>query len=321
MKQIAGKWTAFLCAVAVLLMGCGHEIEQPAEKRTVCVILKAMDSVHWMSVEDGLQQAAVDYDVAVNILWPSNENDVDAQNTILRDVIASEPDAIAVSPCDSGQTDVLEQAQQSDIPCFYIDTRSDQFDFPYIGADNYEIGKIAAMAFDRELDGGKVAVIMGNPKQSTHADRLHGFRDYILHHTDLDLCETEISETSSYLESMKCMEAICRKNPDVRGVFCTSALMVLGAMQYGEDADMDNIALIGVDMQSDAMSSVEDGRILALVGQNGYEIGYQTIRTIVQTLNGEKAEKNTYVDTPLITKDNVSDYLEKYLTERGEGND
>lgn len=312
---------ALFCAVAVLLMGCGHETEQPAEKRTICVVLKAMDSVHWMSVEDGLNQAAADYGVSVNILWPSNENDVDAQNTILQDVIASGPDAIAVSPCDSGQTDVLEQAQQSDIPCFYIDTRSDQFDCPYIGADNYEIGRIAAMAFDDRLDGGKVAVIMGNPKQSTHADRLRGFRDYILNQTDLELCETETSETSSYLESMKCMETICRKNPDVKGVFCTSALMVLGAMQQIEHAGMDEIELIGVDMQSDAMSGVEDGRILALVGQNGYETGYQTIRTIVQSLDGETMEKNTYVDTPLITKDNAADYLEKYLTERGEGND
>lgn len=321
MRRIASKCMVLLCALTVLLTGCGNTPEQTEQQRTICVVLKAMDSVHWMSVEDGLQQAAADYGVAVNILWPSNENDVDAQNTILEDVIASKPDAIAVSPCDSGQTNVLEQAQESNILCFYIDTRSPQFDFPYIGADNYEIGRIAAMAFHERLDGRKVAVIMGNPKQSTHADRVRGFRDYITNHTDLEFCETEISETSSYLESMKCMETICEKNPDVAGVFCTSALMVLGAMQHIEHVGMDDIALIGVDMQSDAMSGVEDGNILALVGQNGYEIGYQTIRTIVQSLDGEEIEKNTYVRTPLITKENAAEYLEKYLTERGEGND
>ncbi|MDO5548353.1 MAG: substrate-binding domain-containing protein [Eubacteriales bacterium] len=321
MKRNAGKWIGVFLLLSLLVTGCGGKTEEITEKQTICVVLKAMDSVHWMSVEDGLKQAANDYGVSVNILWPANENDVDTQNTILEDVIASKPDAIAVSPCDSEQVDILDQAQQADIPCFYIDTKAKQFDFPYIGADNYNIGKVAAMAFEEYLDGGKVAVIMGNPKQSTHAERLQGFTDYIEQHTDIEICETEVSETSSYLESMKCMEAICQQNPDAQGIFCTSALMVLGAMQQLEDTGTEDIALIGVDMQSDAMSSVEEGKILALVGQNGYEIGYQTIRTIVQSLDGGEIEQNTYVDTPLITQENVAEYLEKYLTERGEGND
>lgn len=319
MKRIGIKWAALIFSLVFLLAGCGSRMEEVPEKRTVCVVLKAMDSVNWKTVESGLNQAAKDYNVEVNILWPSNENDVEAQNAILEDVIASQPDAIAVSPCDSEQIDILSQAQQLDIPCFYIDTKSEQFDFPYIGADNYEIGKVAAMAFGQYLDDGKIAVIMGNAKQSTHEERLQGFTDYIAQYTNLELCETEQSETSSYLESMKCMQTIYKQNPDVRGIFCTSALMVLGARQELENAGIEDIALIGVDMQSDAMSSVESGEILALVGQNGYEIGYQTIRTIVRSLDGEKIERNTYVDIPLITQDNAAEYLEKYLTERGEG--
>lgn len=321
MKRWHSRWTALLLLTAFLLTGCGGQAEEAQEKRTICVVLKAMDSVHWMSVEDGLKQAANDYNVFVNILWPSSENDVDAQNIILEDVIASQPDAIAVSPCDSEHIEIMARAEQADIPCFYIDTKSQQFDFPYIGADNYRIGEIAAKAFDSCLHSGKVAVVMGNTRQSSHAERLQGFQDYIEQDADLELCQIEVSETSSYLESMKCMQTILQQNPDVQGVFCTSALMVLGAMQQLEEADMNTVKLIGVDMQSDAMTGVEDGKILALVGQNGYEIGYQTIRTIVQSLDGEEIEHDTHVETPLITQDNVVSYLEKYLTERGEGDD
>lgn len=320
MKRWIKRQIALLLAAALCLTGCGTQPTTEHSKRTICVVLKAMDSVHWLSVEDGLEQAAKDYGVSVNILWPSNENDVESQNTILADVIASEPDAIAFSPCDSSQIDVIAQANQKSIPCFYIDTRSDQFDFPYIGADNYSIGQTAAKAMQQALGSGTVAVIMGNPKQSTHAERLEGFTDYLTAHTGLTLCKTEIAQTNSYLDSMRCMQTILQECPDVAGVFCTNALMVLGAMQQLEDVGGD-VKLIGVDMQSDAMSGVEDGKILALVGQNGYEIGYQTIRTIVQSLDGDTVEQNTYVDTPLITQDNAAAYLEKYLTERGESND
>ncbi len=316
MKRSAITWLALL--LAVLLAGCSGGTET-VEKPTICVVLKAMDSVHWMSVQDGLEQAAQDYNVSVNILWPSDENDVDAQNTILRDVIASRPDAIAVSPCDSEQVDVLEQAEDR-IPCFYIDTRSEQFDFPYIGADNKNIGRLAARALAQEVQTGQIAVIMGNSRQSTHAERLQGFTEELKQYPALELCAVRESETSSYLESMKCMEEILREYPEVKGVFCTSALMVLGAMEEQDKAGAD-VRLVGVDMQSDAMSGVEDGRILALVGQNGYEIGYQTIRTMVRYLNGEDIEHDVHVETPLITQDNAAEYLEKYLTERGEGND
>lgn len=317
MKRNMITWLALL--LACLLAGCGKAAETIEEKTTICVVLKAMDSVHWMSVQDGLEQAAQDYDVAVNILWPSNENDVDAQNTILRDVIASRPDAIAVSPCDSEQMDVLEQAKDT-IPCFYIDTIAGQFDFPYIGADNKNIGRLAARALAQEVQHGQVAVIMGNNRQSTHAERLQGFTEELKQYPELELCAVRESETSSYLESMKCMEEILQEAPAVKGVFCTSALMVLGAMEELDKAEAE-VKLVGVDMQSDAMSGVEDGRILALVGQNGYEIGYQTIRTIVRYLNGEDIEHDVHVETPLITQDNAAEYLEKYLTERGEGND
>lgn len=317
MKRNIIAWISLL--LAVVLAGCGGKTETTKEKPTICVVLKAMDSVHWMSVQDGLEQAAQDYDISVNILWPSNENDVQAQNTILTDVIASKPDAIAVSPCDSEQVDVLEQTMNT-IPCFYIDTKAEQFDFPYIGADNKNIGKLAAETMAQNISEGQIAVIMGNSRQSTHAERLEGFTQQLKQYSQLALCTVKESETSSYLESMKCMKEILQEYPEVKGVFCTSALMVLGAMEEQDKAGT-NAELVGVDMQSDAMSGVENGRIDALVGQNGYEIGYQTIRTMVQYLQGEDIAHNVYIETPVITQENVAQYLERYLTERGEEND
>ena len=59
--------TGLVLLLACLLTGCGGTTETTVEKTTLCVVLKAMDSVHWMSVQDGLEQAAQDDDVSVNI--------------------------------------------------------------------------------------------------------------------------------------------------------------------------------------------------------------------------------------------------------------
>lgn len=305
-----------LISMAVSLAGCGAQKTTNVSKPTICVILKAMDSVTWLSVEDGLKQAAAEYDVNVNILWPSKENNIEAQNVILEDVIASEPDAIAVSPCDSEHMEIMGEAVKKGIPCFYIDTKSTSYAFPYIGADNRRMGEQGAEALAREVESGKIAIIMGNRRQSAHKERMEGFLAFFEKNPQFELYGVWEADASTAQESARCMEEILEQDPEIKGVFCTSAMMVLGAMKEQEQ-EGSLAKLVGVDMQSDAMTGIEGGKIQAMVGQNGFEIGYTTIRTIVQALQGKEIPEHTYVDTPLITQENVDKYMEIYLTERG----
>lgn len=305
--------------LAVLLTGCGAERQEQPQSRTICVLLKAMDSVHWMSVEDGLKQAASDYNVHVNVLWPEHESDVDTQNSILADVIASKPDAIAVAPCDSEHVETLQRAKQADIPCFYIDTRAEACDFPYIGSNNYQIGQLAAQKLAETLESGTVAVISGSQRQSTHSERTRGFVDYLRQESELTVCAVRQSPNSNENESMQCMKELLEEYPDLKGVFCTSAMMALGAMQQRDNMARQSVRLVGVDTQSDALIAVQDGRILALVGQNGYQIGYRAVEQIARALEGKEIPQETYVVNDLITRENVKEYLEEYMTERGSG--
>ena len=116
---------------------------------------------------------------------------------------------------------------------------------------------------------------------------------------------------SSDIGSMDAMRQILTEYPDVKGVFCTSAMMVLGAMQERKRQGYSGVELIGVDAQSDALLAVEQGEILAMIGQDGYQIGYQTVKTIVQALHGEQVQDKIFVDNALITQENVKEYLEK----------
>lgn len=315
MKRIA----AAVLLLAVLLCGCGAQKREVQQKRKICVILKALDSVHWLSVENGLQQAADDLNVSVNILWPTHENDKEAQNVMIRDAIASKPDAIAVAPCNSEDMGMLKRTEEEGILCFYIDTKSNEFDCPYIGSDNRYIGELAAKTLADKVNTGSIAIITGSQQQSSHIERVQGFTEYIEKNTDLDICAVKINPNSADLESMKSMKELMTDYPEVKGVFCTSAMMTMGALQERDRVKgFDDVLLIGVDTQSDALSAVEEGKVLAMIGQSGYEIGYQTIEAIVKALDGEQIEHDIFVDNQAITKENVEEYLEAYLTERGQ---
>lgn len=309
MKRI----TASLLAMIFFLCGCGSTQPQAKEDAPIiCVVLKAMNSVHWMSVENGLKQAASDYGVSVNILYPKSENDVQAQEVMIRNAIASKPDAIAVAPCDSGNMKILKQAEQHDVQVFYIDTSSDQYQCPYIGSNNYQIGVLAAQEFASKLDSGEIAVIAGSLLQSTHKERAKGFGDYIQDHTNLKICTMKENPNSGDIESMQSMQEILEEYPKIKGVFCTSAMMVLGAMQKRNEQQRSDVLLVGVDAQSDALLAVQQGEILAMIGQDGYQIGYQTVRSIVQALNGAEIEDMICVENDLITQENVEEYLSDY---------
>lgn len=313
------KKTIILLISILLLSGCGQqqpEIKQ--EQKSVVAIVKAMDSLHWLSVQDGMKKAASEYNIDLTILWPESEDDAEVQTGILEDAISSKPDVIAIAPCDSeGILQYVPKIYENGIQLFYMDEEAaDSADIPYIGSDNYYAGEMAGEALAKAVsDGTQVAVIAGSQKQTAHSKRANGFRNYMEHKTSLQflkICEVPDCTMSGGRAAMR---QLLEQYPEIQGVFCSSAMMVMGAMEECRAERRKDIRLVGMDTQSDALAAVQNGDILAMVSQNGYEIGYRTISTIVQRLNGEEISKTTYVGNELITQSNAGRFLKEYVKE------
>ena len=73
--------------------------------------------------------------------------------------------------------------------------------------------------------------------------------------------------------------------------------------------------MVGMDTQSDALTAVKNGAIVAMVSQNGYDMGYRMIQTIAAKLDGDEIPNTTYVENTLITQGNVDIFLKEYVTE------
>ncbi len=308
--------------VCVLLTGCMPQKNNTMEenRKRVIVILKAMDSIHWMEVADGLRQAANDKNISLTILYPKQESDTDTQLDMLQDAMDSQPDALAVAPCDAvAAQEYMVHAREQGIKTMYIDEEVNApIGMPYIGSDNTLIGKMAAETLQTQMpekSGAKVAVIAGSEEQTTHNRRVEGFEEYIRNHTDFELTEICRVNNSSSAGARQEMERLAETYPDLDAVFCTSAMMTIGALQQKKRGGLDNIRLVGVDTQSDALTAVQDGDILAMVSQNGYEIGYRTIETMVDAMNGKTVEEHTYVENRVIIQTNVKSFLSEYYKE------
>ena len=108
--------------------------------------------------------------------------------------------------------------------------------------------------------------------------------------------------------SQKDVDEILVKYPDLNGIMATSAVTALGLSEATEGRE---ISIVSVDAQEDALKAVQDGRIVALGAQSGYQIGYETIRYIVKDLEGEGTGEDEILDSQVLTTENIDAYIKE----------
>ena len=96
--------------------------------------------------------------------------------------------------------------------------------------------------------------------------------------------------------------------PDLNGIMATSAVTALGLSEATEGRE---ISIVSVDAQEDALKAVQDGRIVALGAQSGYQIGYETIRYIVNDLEGKRTGEDEILDSQVLTTENIDAYIKE----------
>lgn len=265
----------FYTLLAMLLIAVVSYSMQKSErtfsppKFTVGVVLKAMDSEHWLSVRSGMTEAAGRHNIRLIVITAENETAFAEQNKIISDLLDNDIDALIVAPTNIHHTkEFVDAAQEKNISVFSIDEEIDGI--AYIGSDNYAIGKMATAFMAENLPAGsEVNVISGSANQNAHIQRTAGFVDYVEKNSSLTIGATTAAETQ-YRQAMTQAEKLLRSRPNTRGIFVTSAIMTLGVIEATENFPM---MIVGVDTQNDAIMAVKNGNIDALISQDGHESG------------------------------------------------
>lgn len=299
---------AFIMAafiVAASLTGC-RASEKPQKKPeafTIGVVTKLRSSEYWMSVSSGMDKAAEDFGVTVVIVSPDSETDVKVQEKMIDDLLEKGVDALAVAPIQSyNVSEYLEKADSKGIPVYSYDTLIVSPGVPYIGIDNEKAGRDLAKAMVEMLGGqGTVGIISGNLDQTPYINRAKGFKEYIEANSDIEIAFEESGYSMLRVSENK-IRMLLEQNPKVDGIFAASAVTALGIMEYIQD---DSVVIMTVDAQQDTLEAVRNGKIRALAAQSGYDIGYETIRYIVNDRDGVSQPEQKILETRIITKDSI----------------
>ncbi|MBS6196651.1 MAG: substrate-binding domain-containing protein [Clostridiales bacterium] len=287
------------------MTGCKSVSREEAGEKDykIGVVTKSEGSEYWMSVCSGMEKAAESRKVQVVVLSPDTEINEKMQKQMIEDLLKMDVDALAVSPIDSyDNEDYIRKAEEKGIPVFSYDTPIEDVDVPYIGIDNekagYELARVMAETLEHK---GEIAVISGDTGQASHKKRVEGFQKYMEQESEITIKMVK-SGYSNLRVSEREIEKIRQEYPQLDGIMTTSAVTALGIAEAMEDL---GIAIASVDVQKDAIRSVEEGKITALADQSGYDIGYETICYIDNERNGVEQEKNKILETKILTRENL----------------
>ena len=316
------KWLS-VCLVVCLIGGLGgavwyrHKIIEE-RKLSLIYIPKVVDGTNdfWKSLILGAKMAAKEYNAEIGILAPSEENDVERQNELLKEAIEKKPDAILFSPSSFTESDaLLKEAKEDGIRIGFIDSYTKEaIQDLTVATDNLEagekLGKFAATLLGPE---DQIAVVAHVKGVSTAVEREEGFRKGLGKLAD-NIVEVVYCD-SQYEKSRQLTVELMKKYPNLKMIAGMNEYSSVGAARAVKAAGAkDRIQVVGVDSSQEAVQLMENGVFKGLVVQKAFKMGYMGVKETVLMLRGKKYEKAVNSGCELVTPENMySSEIEKLL--------
>lgn len=305
-----------LIAITVLILffvtGCGSQassintdrIKDKYKKITIGVSLLTMQHKFFQDLRDGLEKAASDYGIELNVT--DSSLDLDRQVSDIENFISEGVNGIIMSPVDSkGVTEVINKAKAAHIFVVTVDIAADGVKVDsHVASDNVMGGRLAGEYAVKLLrKKGNVAIIDHHIVNSV-IDRVAGFEEVLSKYPDIKIVAKKdcngIKERAAVAAS-EMLEA--HLNIDL--IFAINDDACLGAISAIEGTDeAKKIAIIGYDATPVQQELIKkgNGMLKASVIQRPKKMGQVALETILKLLDGQKVDEKVLIEVGIFDK-------------------
>ncbi|MEJ8735552.1 MULTISPECIES: substrate-binding domain-containing protein [Mediterraneibacter] len=251
------------------------------------------------------------------VITTDGQNDSATQVQNVEDLLARGIDLLIISPLTADAlTPVCQKAMDQGIPVVTLDRNVECEVTCYVGAENKPMGVASADKLAEALDGkGKIVEIQGTAGTSATIDRHDGFAEQLeAEYPDMEVIATQYCD---YLreDAMAFMDdTLQRFGPgEIDAIYCHNDEMALGALEALRAAgrEDEDILITGMDGTEVAFKEIEEGNMFFTVfypycAPEGMQAAYEI-------LEGDGVEQRWELETVVIDKDNVKDWIGKGL--------
>ncbi len=280
------------------------------------VLMKTLSNPFWGAMEQGVQDGAAEAGVEFYLQAVESDQAAEPQLNVCNTMLERSPTVMITAAINSTNLlPCLKQATDAGIPVVDLDANLDHdiakeagVDIAFtIGSDNEAAGAQGADYVAEQLGAdaaGPVLVIEGLSGNITGQKRAQGFANRLAEIAPGLEIVASLPGDWDRAKAANITNDILTRNPDLVAIFAANDTMALGAVETVYAAGKgDDVIMVGVDGNVDAVESIEAGRLNASVAQLPYLVGKQAVERVGKVLAGEEVETFQYVDTLVLTKE------------------
>ena len=216
----------------------------------------------------------------------------------------------------SAQLPYIQQIVEADIPCITTNPRVECEGTGSVDADPYEQAKVnCELALKKIPKNAKVVVLQG-PAGNFHSTKRREAwkKEFFDKRSDVKILAEDIANWNKD-EAMQLMEDWVQAYGQIDAVISMNDNMAAGAIEAVKDnAKYKNMQAYGVDGTAEACLLIKEGKMTSTGLQSAIDLAKMNTEAMHDVLTGKKkvTDINDNVPAPLITSDNVDEYIQMY---------
>ena len=299
MKKIL---SLLMVCVLSLSFATGCAKSEASDKKKVGLIVSTLNNPFFVKLKEGAEAKAEK--LGYELLIMDSQNDPAKEVSNMEDMTSKGVSIVLLNPVDSDAAiAAIQVANNLDTPVITLDRMSNAGDVvTHIASDNVAGGVMAAEYIIKQLGGeGNIVELEGSAGSSATRDRGAGFNQGIKE-AKFNVVAKQTADFDR-TKGLSVMENILQGKKDIKAVFAHNDEMALGALKALQDANLNDVIVVGFDATDDAVESVKKGEMAATVAQQPEIIGSLGIETMDKVLKGESVDSFIPVELQLIARE------------------
>jgi ABC-type sugar transport system substrate-binding protein len=313
------KLIATLCILTLMVLalaGCSSKEDSSSDGKSNSGSLKIgfmntnLSNEFQVAMLDAAREKAEE--LGIELVEQDGQGDAAKQVSQMEQLISQKVDAIVMAPYDKDAcAPAVTKAKEAGIPLIIVNSTVNNMDqaLAYVGSDDKVAGEMAMTKLAEEIGGkGEIMMIRGPIGNSAEVGRTEGVNTVLEEYSDISIVVDEPADWDRE-KAMKLMENKLQGDSNIVGVMAQNDEMAIGAQKAIEAAGkQDTIKVIGIDAIPDALTAVEQGKLIATVFQDARGQASKALEVAVAAAKGETIDSEYLIDFKLITSDNVAEY-------------
>lgn len=311
---------ALLCLTLSLMFGCNKTGKESSSgdsvgKIRVAYIARAQADSFAAWLANSIKEEARKYPNIIVDIFDGQAND-DVENSLIENAIINKYDVIIIQPNNGeAQRPYAEKVVAAGIICLTTNARiAGIVGASSVDADPYKQAAVNAVAALTQIPQGANVVVLNGPPGNFHADeRRRSWKiEFFDKRPDVKIVGEQIANWNKD-EALSFMETWIQANNRIDAVISMNDNMAAGALEAVKgNPKFNDLLVYGVDGTAEACLLIKEGKMTSTCMQSAYDLSEKILDTVNKLVNKEATQIDTDIDNPLVTKENVDEYIEMY---------